>query len=118
MAKHRAHGFCNTHLARYQRHGDPTVVAKPGWKAGTRWTTTVTYRAMHRRMDAVYGSARTYRCVDCGSIAAHWSYTGDDPAELLSTHGCKYSVYPEFYTPRCVPCHWAHDKEQRALAVV
>ena len=44
-------------------------------------------------------------------VAVLWSYDGTDPAERTDpARGCRYSLDPTRYRPRCRPCH------QRATA--
>lgn len=72
------------------------------------------YQAMHKRIAKDRGPAREYDCVDCGGAAAHWSYDHADLNELVGPVGrerfdAAYSLDPEHYVPRCVPCHKTHD---------
>ena len=62
----------------------------------------------HLRLRKDHGPARDHACVDCGHPAAHWSYDHTDPDERDSDKG-PYSVKPEHYQPRCVPCHKRFD---------
>lgn len=75
--------------------------------------TATSYEAAHDRLRADRGPASNYACVDCGRPALHWSYNHDDPAELISdvrdATGCAYSMDPNSYSPRCVPCHKRFD---------
>jgi hypothetical protein len=61
----------------------------------------------------MWGSASLYPCVDCGGEAQDWSYDHTDPTELTGEgrHGMitQYSVWPEFYAPRCRKCHSVFD---------
>lgn len=59
----------------------------------------IQYRAMHSRIVQVRGRAADHDCVDCGGDAREWSYR--EP-EGFSTNIWDYS-------PRCLPCHRAHD---------
>ena len=46
------------------------------------------YSGAHRRVYTVKGSASSHRCVDCGELAHHWSYTGDcrdEGSEVIQT---------------------------------
>lgn len=80
-----------------------------------------------RRTDSGYGAAhwRVYRdrgpiadqdCIDCGDPARHWSYDHDDQNELLayvrSANPVAYSLNPDHYSPRCVPCHKRFDLDR------
>lgn len=69
------------------------------------------YNAVHMRLRADRGRASDHRCVDCGRVAAHWSFSNDasaderrDPETDLA-----YSLNPDDYSPRCVSCHAKHD---------
>jgi hypothetical protein len=68
----------------------------------------VGYSGVHRRLAADFGPASDYRCIDCGKQAAQWSYSREDTDERQSPEG-PYSLKPEHYAPRCVPCHKAMD---------
>lgn len=80
------------------------------------------YEAMHKRVSRERGPAAEHVCVDCGEPALHWSYDGQDPAELTGpdvTRGrvyqVRYSASPEHYDPRCARCHKRFDTtEERA----
>lgn len=71
------------------------------------------YTAAHDRCRRDRGSAKSHRCVDCGCPAKHWSYNHDDPDEReafgLSDGPIAYSLSPDHYSPRCVPCHKMFD---------
>lgn len=71
------------------------------------------YTAAHQRCRSDRGKVQDHACVDCGEQAQHWSYNHDDPDELLayglSAHPVAYSLKPEHYSPRCVPCHKRFD---------
>lgn len=80
--------------------------------------TPVGYQMAHLRVRALWGSAKQYGCVSCGSTAAEWAYDGCDPAQLVghtNTPGlsCPYSIHPEFYKPLCVQCHRNEDIDRR-----
>lgn len=73
---------------------------------------SVTYRTAHQRVQRARGKASGHPCVDCGSAAAEWSYDLRDADELIGTGrfaGKSYSLKPEHYHPRCIPCHQRHD---------
>lgn len=71
------------------------------------------YTAAHQRCRSDRGPVQNHPCVDCGRTARHWSYNHDDPDEFLahglSAHPVAYSLKPEHYSPRCVPCHKVFD---------
>lgn len=81
--------------------------------AGKHLAEVVGYTAAHDRVRRDRGSADRHACRDCGRTAKHWSYTHDDPNELvaygLSRSPIAYSTTPDFYVARCVPCHKKHD---------
>lgn len=68
----------------------------------------VGYSGVHRRLSVDFGPASARTCVDCGRGAAQWSYSREDADELSSPEG-PYSLKPEHYAPRCVPCHKTMD---------
>lgn len=95
-------GLCDRHYSRRWRHGSvDAVIDTRRDDAG--------YRAAHGRITKDRGRARTYRCIDCGRRADHWSYRHDDPDELVSPTGQPYSLDPTHYDPRCAPCHAIFD---------
>ena len=70
------------------------------------------YHTAHRRVDSDKGRAKTHACVDCGEPAQQWSYTHDDPDELIGVNwakGLPYSAKPEYYIARCISCHKRAD---------
>lgn len=72
------------------------------------------YTAAHARCKKDRGPIATHSCVDCGTQAQHWSYNHTDPDERLGTSGrslepVPYSLDPNHYSPRCVPCHKRFD---------
>lgn len=119
-------GLCPKHATRMRRHGDPEAFIAPenrnilrgekhpGWAGdGIK-----TYDGLHARLRSTLGPASNRDCVDCGAEARHWSYDHCDPDERIGLAGQKYavaySVKPEHYHPRCVPCHKRFDLEQRS----
>ena len=112
--KHTSKGWCLKHYMRNYRQGDPNKVlfdrAKPG-------SGTVKYVTAHARCRKLWGSASAHECVDCGNQANDWSYDGTDPdplGEVISTKQrgsveVEFSAWPEFYAPRCRPCHQSFD---------
>ena len=77
---------------------------------------TVGYGAAHGRVRSDRGDVAAMACRDCGSPARHWSYDHDDPDEMVSddprTAGIAYSLNPDHYSPRCVPCHKRFDLDR------
>ena len=71
------------------------------------------YAAAHQRVRRDRGHIGSHSCVDCGAPARHWSYNHEDPEQLLanglSARPVAYSLCPDFYDPRCVPCHKRFD---------
>lgn len=75
----------------------------------------VKYRSAHQRVDRVRGLASAHACIDCGLQAREWSYSYQDPNELLEIRKrdgrvMAYSVDPEAYEPRCRSCHAKFDR--------
>lgn len=101
-ARSGVNAFCETHYYRIRRNGDPSVVR-------TTAKAVVLYRAAHVRVSVARGAARLHSCVDCTTAAEHWSYTHDDPDELVSETGQPYSLDTMRYEPRCAPCHARFD---------
>ena len=74
------------------------------------------YTAAHDRVYRAKGRASTHTCVDCGRPASQWSYDHTDPDERVSATvkgNPPYSLNPDHYQPRCVPCHKAFDLSPR-----
>ncbi len=94
--------MCEMHYYRSRRHGDPGMVTD-------RRKGDAGYRAAHGRITRARGRASERQCIDCHARAHHWSYRHDDPDELTSPNGQPYSLDPEHYDPRCVPCHATFD---------
>lgn len=69
----------------------------------------VGYGAAHERLYKDLGRADSHRCADCGGPAQHWSYDHMDREELYRHDGLPYSLNPDHYSPRCVPCHKRFD---------
>ena len=68
----------------------------------------VGYTGMHKRLMNSFGTPAG-PCAHCGTtdptLNYEWSYTNDDPNELVDDKGHHYSADPTFYVRRCVPCH-------------
>jgi hypothetical protein len=107
--KHVAKGYCSKHWLRWKRRGTPYEVHRAGRPRGDE----PTWRAIHLRLHKDRGRAKGYACVDCGGQAAEWSYDRADPNELIGPQGramLAYSLDPDHYEPRCVPCHRRFDR--------
>lgn len=80
------------------------------------------YISAHGRIRRERGRAADRVCVDCGELAADWSYNHDDPDALTDDEGRTYSLKPECYSPRCRSCHrtfdYAHADDNRRLGVL
>lgn len=76
------------------------------------------YEQAHKNVKAERGPARGHPCVDCGGVAAQWSYDHLDPAELANDprRPGPYSTDPAHYVARCVPCHKRFDLDHLALS--
>lgn len=76
-------------------------------------TIDYSYSAIHNRLKTDRGPASSHPCVDCGNKARHWSYDHTDENEHLGASGLSkgvaYSMDPDRYAPRCVPCHKTFD---------
>ena len=112
-------GLCGKHAARLYRHGSTELIL-PTEKRVMPFRLddeSVTYRTMHSRLTMWLGPAREQRCVDCGKRAQQWSYEGGDPSERAGFtsygHPAAYSTDTDYYRPRCVKCHKAHDYVKR-----
>lgn len=71
----------------------------------------VTYKGAHLRVARVNGPAGERCCVDCGHVAAEWSYNHHDPDAISDRHGL-FSLNPHYYEPRCRPCHKEFDAKK------
>ena len=80
------------------------------------------YLAAHRRVESVYGLAKTHQCATegCDSRASSWSYNYQDPDEYSglrfdgrsgSNRVMRWSGDPSFYSPLCHSCHTNFDRE-------
>lgn len=112
-------GYCAKHATRVVRHGDPSAVLAPRPLFGAenpRWTgEAASYETLHQRVRHARGSAKKLSCVDCGGIAAHWSYNNSGVQERVSPKG-RYSLDIDQYEPRCVPCHSRFDADARSAS--
>ncbi|MBF4625532.1 hypothetical protein [Clavibacter sp. VKM Ac-2872] len=80
--------------------------------------TATTYHAVHDRLTVDRGRAAEHDCADCGGPAAQWSYDHADPDELAAEDikgRPLYSLDPDHYQPRCVPCHKVLDLHHAAI---
>jgi hypothetical protein len=104
-------GFCDRHIQRWRRWGDPSRVAPPA--TGPRhwaWSNhAIGYGTAHDRVRRARGSARNQTCQRCTNPARHWAYDHSDPNERQTHDGIPFSVDPNRYIPLCVPCHKRMD---------
>ena len=101
---------CNCGRATNVRTGDlnrGSITSCGDSKAHHR-TEVPSYMVVHARLRSDLGPASSYRCVECGIRAQHWSYNHDDPREIRSELG-PYSADASHYSPRCVSCHKLFD---------
>jgi hypothetical protein len=85
--------------------------------AAPKQSESVGYNAVHSRVKALWGSANQYPCITCGQPAATWSYDGTDATEragydahtYVGQRPMRFSLYPEFYAPKCISCHKRAD---------
>jgi hypothetical protein len=75
---------------------------------------TVGYNGAHKRVRRLRGEPAGHDCVDCSKPAAEWSYARTDPRQLVDAKGRLFSLDPDHYVPRCIPCHRRHDAAQAA----
>jgi len=101
---HGSQGLCRAHYWRQHNKGDVGPVEILDYFAEVP-----AYRTMHWRIKAARGSASEHACCDCGRPAREWSYSNDDPDELVSDKGLRYSTDLDRYAPRCQPCHRRFD---------
>jgi hypothetical protein len=114
--KHYGRGYCKVHYTRTWRYGDPSVRHSPGGRKPR--ADAVTYSGLHQRLHRDLGPASARACVDCGTSAAHWSYSHGCDDEQSGFTRCRgrvfmapFCLHPECYQARCVPCHRNHDRE-------
>lgn len=99
------HGFCLMHWRHWKDNGDPSIGGRPEIPG---------YSGAHDRVEARYGKAKNYTCVDCGSAAKDWSYKGSSEWEVVAQYRGKtvyYSPNPDDYDPRCGRCHKKYDRK-------
>jgi len=107
-------GWCVKHYYRVKKYGEPGPAGDLPMKQP--------YRSTHKWIRTVKGKASAHPCVDCGSPAEEWSYNHSDPNEVVddNVHGrgvrCTFSLDPEFYEPRCKPCHRRFDQIERSAS--
>jgi hypothetical protein len=68
-------------------------------------------RAIHRNLSADLGPASDYYCHNSNHQADVWAYQYNDPNELISQSGQKYSLNQDCYEPMCHSCHKKFDNK-------
>ena len=75
------------------------------------------YMGAHLRVRRIMGKASLWNCVDCGYIAADWSYNHSGEYERVATDkqnlGQPYSIDYKQYEPRCKSCHKKFDNKTK-----
>lgn len=105
---HYARAYCRVHYNRIMRHGDVSVVKRPGWVGDD-----VTYKGVHRRLTRTRGKASGQTCAHCQAAAKHWAYDHTDDAERISPLGYLFSLDLTRYIPLCYLCHKRFDLQWR-----
>lgn len=100
-----ARDLCQKHLGRFYRHGRDAV-NQPSYHDSDF---VRSYSGAHKWIRKHLGQATEEICIDCKEQADEWSYRHDDPDEIVDDRGIHYSIYPEHYDPRCIPCHRQFD---------
>jgi hypothetical protein len=110
-AKATSRQLCSKHNARLDRHGNTDVMLAGPREQHFAWGgDEVTYRTAHGRLTRYRGKANQHPCVDCGALAAQWSYDGKAENEQRDPRtGIAYTTEMVHYQPRCYPCHKAFD---------
>lgn len=124
-AKSNSYGaMCIKHAWRLKNWGSTDDRARPPpnyakQDRNPRWTgDDCSYSAVHQRVHKIFGKAAEHQCVDCGGLAAEWSYNHGCPQERTEwatrsdgrSHLFPYSPYIEMYSPRCKACHTEFDR--------
>jgi hypothetical protein len=99
----RKRTWCASHYAQWHSTG---MVAPFVWKWGSGG-----YGPTHARLSRIMGPASAQSCVDCGDPAAEWSYSHNDPDEMVDKKLGPYTYKTECYSPRCVLCHRRFDRK-------
>lgn len=107
-APYSGDGICRMHMLRKRKRGDYSFEMRgenhPMWTGDD-----ATNKAVHLRLRAQRGKAKSWMCVDCSCPALHWSYDHTDPDELHDEVKGPYSLDPDRYMPRCARCHKLFD---------
>jgi len=111
--------MCEPHYKAARKWGDPTLRRpRTSWGADNwNWRgNDVSYSGAHRRVTRARGPASSYPCaLQCGKMAKHWAYNGNDPNQLYgpTASGSPYFVFyspdPQYYDPLCATCHRRTD---------
>jgi hypothetical protein len=79
------------------------------------------YKAAHTRVAQVRGTARQYRCANCGEAQAEeWAFDWEHTPEArrrVTTHDYGFSSDPADYLPLCVQCHRRTDPHAKAQRI-
>lgn len=102
--------YCRLHYLRLKHRNDPYFEYRG--ERSHLWTgSDATAGAVHQRVRAARGKAKSWSCTDCARPAAHWSYDHLDPDERHDPEKGPYSVDIDHYFPRCVSCHKRFDMD-------
>lgn len=85
----------------------------------------IRYETAHKRVEAIYGRAKSYACQHCDGPATEWAYDYGDPDEYSeprfdarrgSNRIMRWSGKPQHYMPLCHPCHTRFDRKKESAA--